>query len=132
MKKILALLIAATVTGCSTITNGSNEELSFSSHEEGTKLYINGQYRGNDYTNITVERGKRHTVIAKKKGCKQSVVTTDYSFQWGKSLVLNVLIDFGIFTIPTDLLTKAAWQTTESHYDVTPICEVNDSVESEI
>lgn len=110
------------VTGCSTITNGTSEQISFSSREEGTKLFIDGKYYGKDHASITAPRGNAHTVVAQKTGCEQTLLTTDYSFQWGKSLFLNVLIDFGIVSIPTDLLTGSAWKTDSSHYEVTPNC----------
>lgn len=122
-KAILILTIPfISLIGCSAITNGSNETISFSSQEEGTKLYVDGAYRGKDFTSITVDRGIEHTVVAKKEGCKTTTLTTDYSFQWGKSLFLNVLIDFGIISIPTDLLSGAAWKTDQANYDVTPNC----------
>jgi hypothetical protein len=128
MKKltICSLLMGSLfVSGCSTITNGSNEQISFSSREEGTKLFVDGKYYGKDHASITVPRGDAHTVVAQKPGCEQTSVTTDYSFQWGKSLFLNVLVDFGIISIPTDLLTGSAWKTDSSHYEVTPNCPVD-------
>ncbi|WP_134648428.1 hypothetical protein [Vibrio diabolicus] len=125
MKKltICSLIMGSLLSsGCSTITNGSNEQISFSSREEGTKLFIDGKYYGKDHASITVPRGEAHTVVAQKTGCEQTSITTDYSFQWGKSLFLNFLIDFGIISIPTDLLTGSAWETDSNHYEVTPNC----------
>ncbi|WP_188014976.1 hypothetical protein [Vibrio harveyi] len=130
MKKLLlcpVIMGSLLTSGCSTVTNGSNEQISFSSREEGTKLFVDGKYHGIDHASITVPRGDTHTVVAQKAGCEQTSLTTDYSFQWGKSLFLNVLIDFGLISIPTDLLTGSAWKTDSSHYEVTPNCPVSEA-----
>ncbi len=121
--KILVVGISSLLmAGCSTIVNGGNEHLTFSSQEEKTKIFVNGQFAGHDAATLQLPRGKKHAVIAKKEGCSTTTLTTDYSFQWGKSLFLNVLIDFGIFSIPMDLATGAAWQSNQLIYEVTPSC----------
>ena len=123
MKKLLLTSCFLTVvSGCSTITNGPKEELSFSSKEEGTKFYINGHYHGENFALVKLPRGKKHDIIAKKDNCQAAKMTTDYHFQWTKSLFLNLFIDYGLVSIPMDLITGSAWESDQSHYDVTPIC----------
>ena len=123
MKKIILPIFLLTLSGCSSITNGSLETITFSSEEIGTRLYVDGSYRGTDFASITADRGNKHTVMAKREGCKPTTLTTDYSYQWGKSLFLNFLIDFGIFSVPIDLLSGSAWKTEQPNYIVTPDCK---------
>ncbi|MGR5422743.1 hypothetical protein [Vibrio alfacsensis] len=119
---VIVGLAALLGSGCSTIVNGGNEQLTFSSQEEKTKLFVNGKFVGNDVATLELPRGEKHAVIAKKDGCTTTTLETDYSFQWGKSLLANVLIDWGIISIPTDLITGAAWESNQSIYEVTPSC----------
>ncbi len=126
--KILAVgMSAILMSGCSTIVNGGNEQLTFSSQEDQTKLFVNGQFVGNDAATLDLPRGKKHAVMAKKEGCSTTTLETDYSFQWGKSLFLNILLDYGIISIPTDLITGAAWESNQSIYEVTPNCPTTNS-----
>ncbi len=123
MKKLVIVGLAALLSsGCSTIVNGGKEQLTFSSPEEETQLYVNGKFVGRESATLELPRGKKHTVVAKKQGCSPTTVETDYSFQWGKSLFLNILIDYGIISIPTDLITGAAWESDQSIYEVIPNC----------
>ncbi len=124
-KIIIVGLAALLSSGCSTIVNGGNEQLTFSSQEEKTQLFVNGKFVGNDVATLELPRGKKHAVIAKKDGCTMTTLETDYSFQWGKSLLANVLIDWGIISIPTDLITGAAWESNQKIYEVTPNCPLS-------
>lgn len=119
----VAMFVITLLSGCSTITNGSTETIAFSSQEEDSKIFVDGKYYGKDQTQVVVDRGEQHTVVAQKKGCKPTTITTDYDFQFGKSLFLNFFIDFGLISIPTDLITGSAWKTQQPHYNVTPQCD---------
>lgn len=125
MKKItfLALTAVLTCSGCATIIKGSSEKITVNSLEEGTVIYVNGAPRGKDNVQIDVKKGKPQTIKASKKGCQDVVVETTESFD--ATSLLGILIDFGILSIPIDLISGAAWKPDPTTYTVSPICGEN-------
>lgn len=123
----LATLAAAIalISGCSTVVNGGNERLSATTTVEGGKIYVNGSFRGTDFAQWTSKRGESHSIIVKKKGCKSSAITTDYHFQFGKSIIANVFIDFGLISLPIDLISGSAWESDQSNWIVNPECDID-------
>ena len=73
-----------------------------------------------DTAYVQVERGKDHTIVAKKEGCLDATAETGWSFD-PRSL-LGVFIDFGIITIPVDFAIGGAMATDPTTYTVSPVC----------
>jgi hypothetical protein len=63
----------------------------------------------------------RVTVKVGKKGCKDTVSPVSNTFD--ATSLLGILIDFGLISIPVDLISGAAWKFNPKMYTVTPICE---------
>lgn len=123
MKFIFTILVFISLTGCASIINGSNDKLTVNSLEEGTVLYIDGVKRGRDDALAQVERGETHTIKATKDGCEDVIIETSDSFD--KISLLGILLDFGIISIPVDLISGSAWKLEPSIYTVSPICPRN-------
>ena len=121
MKKI-ALIVALAIlsTGCSTIIKGTTETISVNSLEKGTVISVDGAPRGVDAASVSLKKGKTHSLRAEKPGC--SSVTTETTETFDPTSLLGILIDFGIFSIPIDLMSGAAWKVEPTTYTLTPIC----------
>jgi|AntRauTorckE6833_2_1112554.scaffolds.fasta_scaffold21476_2 uncharacterized protein YceK len=122
MKKLVAAaILPVLMTGCASIIKGNSDEVTINSLEQGTTLYVNGAARGKDSAFVTLDKGKKHTITAKKDGCSPVTAQTGESFD--PTTLLGIFIDWGIFTIPTDLISGAAWKIQPTSYTVTPICD---------
>jgi hypothetical protein len=52
-------------------------------------------------------------------------VSTETTEVFDATSLLGVLLDAGIISIPTDLISGAAWKVDQTTYTVTPICETH-------
>lgn len=118
---VMAAAVLASMTGCATVMKGSHDTVTVNSLEKGTTIYIDGAPRGLDIAQAQVKRGKTSEIRAAKEGCKDVSVSTTESFD--AVVLLGILIDYGIITIPTDLISGNAWKVSPTAYTVTPICE---------
>jgi len=119
---LLTLATAMTSTGCASILRGTSDTITINSLEPGTIIAVDGIPRGRDQATAEVSRGKKHTIQATKAGCQAIVVETGKKFD--ATSLLGILIDWGIISIPIDLISGAAWKTHPSIYTVTPICDL--------
>jgi hypothetical protein len=90
------------------------------SMEPGTRISIDGTPRGNGNAMAQLKRGEPHRITASKPGCEDAIQFTTDSFD--AISLLGILFDFGIISIPTDLVSGAAWKVQPNIYTVTPVC----------
>ena len=124
MKKIAltaAMASVALMTGCASVIHGTNDMVTVNSLEKGSTIYIDGAPRGIDVAQVQVKRGNVHQVRVEKEGCQPVAMTTTEKFD--PTSLLGVLLDFGVITIPIDLVTGAAWKTEPVIYTVSPLCQ---------
>ncbi|MCE2680787.1 MAG: hypothetical protein LW629_10155 [Burkholderiales bacterium] len=121
MKSKICLVTAAILlSGCSTVIKGTSETVSVNSLEKGTVISVDGSPRGLDTANVSLKKGKPHTLRAEKQGC--GTVTTETTETFDPTSLLGIFIDLGIFTIPIDMMSGAAWKVEPTTYTLTPIC----------
>ncbi|MGL5013960.1 MAG: hypothetical protein ACRC6V_06675 [Bacteroidales bacterium] len=121
MKKILIALSATmAMTGCSTILNGSTENITIRSSDPSHEIYVDGVFSGKGTTGFAAERGTRYVIEAKAKDCAPGIVNTSNSFE--PTTLLGIFIDFGLFSIPIDLISGAAFKPDQKTYFVSPVC----------
>jgi hypothetical protein len=120
MRKVAMMLFGLTLSGCASIFSGNSDEISVNSLEDDSIIYVNGTPRGKDSVLVQVDRGQKHSIVAKKEGCQDSMAETGRSFD-ARSL-LGVFIDFGIISIPVDFAIGGAMATDPTAYTVTPAC----------
>ena len=122
MKKInlftSAILTVAVLlfTSCSSIVNGSKQDVSIRATPADAKIYVNGELTGTGATTIKLARGKSHVVEVKHDGYRTSRITTDKSLTgwfWGN------LICGGIPGGAVDLITGAAYDIDPNNIVVT-------------
>lgn len=122
IRKITGTILLATLaTGCATVIKGTNDDVSINSLEDGTIIYVDGAARGKDTAFVNLAKGEEYIIRAEKEGCKPVTATTGESFD--PTSLLGIFIDFGIITIPIDLISGAAWKIQPTTYTVTPICD---------
>lgn len=125
IRTLVLLLISASAmlsTGCASIIRGTSDTITITSLEEGTVIYVDDIPRGKNQAMAEVARGKTHTIKATKDGCQAIVIETGKKFDM--TSLLGILLDYGIFSIPIDLISGAAWKTYPTIYTVTPICDL--------
>jgi hypothetical protein len=117
--RLLPLAAAALLGGCAAMINGTYDTITINSLEPGTKIFVDGVPRGLDTATLQVRRGDPHVIRAEKPGCDPLVMETGEAFD--SLSLLGVFIDFGLFSIPIDLISGAAWKTQPLMYTVTPM-----------
>ncbi len=118
------ILFFVSTYGCSTVIRGTQDTITVNSLEKGTKIYIDGNPRGMDQAMAQVKRGDIHTIKVEKDGCDTVSIQTGEKFDW--TSLLGCLLDCGIISIPTDLITGAAWKTEPTMYTVSPLCKTSE------
>ena len=126
MKKLIITamcMFSVLMTGCASVIKGTQDTISVNSLEKGTVIYVDGVKRGIDDAMAQVDKGDTHTIKVTKEGCEDIIIQTGESFD--ATTLLGIFIDFGLITIPIDLISGAAWKTSPTLYTVTPMCPVN-------
>ncbi|WP_211828726.1 hypothetical protein [Kistimonas asteriae] len=116
-------MFSVLMTGCASVIKGTQDTISVNSLEKGTVIYVDGVKRGIDDAMAQVDKGDTHTIKVTKEGCEDLIIQTGESFD--ATTLLGIFIDFGLITIPIDLISGAAWKTSPTLYTVTPMCPVN-------
>ncbi|MGL4734910.1 MAG: hypothetical protein ACRCWB_07450 [Enterovibrio sp.] len=91
-----------------------------------SKIYVDGVLIGNDGAMFNAKRGETYTIKAVKSGCEPVTMLTSNSFD--PTTLLGVFIDFGLLSIPIDLISGSAWKPASKIITINPIC--NDTIES--
>lgn len=123
MKKNVLLTCVVSVgllSGCASVIRGTSDTVTVNSLEKGTTIYVNGAPRGLDVAQVQVKRGNPHQIRVEKEGCQPISETTTEKFD--ATSLLGIFLDFGLITIPIDLISGAAWKVEPNTYTVTPIC----------
>lgn len=105
---ILAVLLcfAVVLSGCCTIMSGSTQRVKVSSEPSGAKV------AADDGTTIvtpgafTLVRKETHTLVAELPGYEPQ--TQQFVKKLNNWIFANILIDFGIISVPIDFLTGSA------------------------
>lgn len=116
----LSALITVFSTGCSTLIHGTSDTVTINSTEDETTIYVNSAPRGKNAATVDLKRGEDYVIRTSKKGCQD--VMTPVTATFDPTSLLGILIDFGIITIPIDLISGAAWKFSPRTYTLTPIC----------
>ncbi|MBT9496558.1 MAG: PEGA domain-containing protein [Zoogloea oleivorans] len=121
-KKLVSALIATSLalSGCASIIKGNSDNITVNSLEKGSVIYVDGAARGVDTAMVNIKKGKPHTLRVEKEGCK--AVTGESGEAFEPVSLLGILLDFGILTIPIDMISGAAWKVDPTTYTMTPIC----------
>lgn len=123
MKKLCAVGAIVGVLylqGCASIIHGTSDTVTVNSLEKGSTIYVDGAPRGIDVAQVQVKRGNPHQLRVEKDGCQ--AVSAETVEKFDSVSLLGIFLDFGIITIPIDLVSGAAWKTEPNTYTVSPLC----------
>ena len=121
MRSIILMIIVFVTTGCASINKGNYDTIMINSLEKGTTIYVDGAPRGIDNAAVNVKKGKPHALRVEKDGC--TAVSGDSGESFDPTTLLGFLVDFGLVSIPIDLISGAAWRIEPTTYTLTPICK---------
>lgn len=122
MKKTLTIAVISSMllTGCAGIMSGGEDRLTIATSTSDAKIYVDGRYLGDGRISTSINRGEPAELRIEKEGCATVYATTgDKLDGW---VFANILIDFGVVSIPIDLITGNAWKLDQSEYLLVPEC----------
>ncbi|MDR1259804.1 MAG: PEGA domain-containing protein [Endomicrobium sp.] len=101
-------IIGFSFSSCALIFNGTRQSVSVKSMTQGSKIYIDGNYEGNDCVSMKLKRDRNHSVIIKKEGYQTEAMNIDSHVQPGW-VAYGVLNNFALIT---DAVT-GAWNSLD-------------------
>lgn len=113
MKKIttstLCLLLASLMlfSSCSTIIQGSRQQVTIQSLTKDSKIYVDGEEKGKDNAMIRLKRNRNHAIAIKKDGYETKIINLEKQTQAGYIVAdaLLGLTGFGLAWIIVDAAT---------------------------
>jgi len=116
---MLSALLVFSSASCASIFSGGRDTITVNSMEPGTNIFVDGALRGKDNASVDVKRGNKHVIRVEKEGFQTITAETGESLDG--LMFLGIFIDFGIISIPIDLISGAAWKADPTMYTVTPL-----------
>ena len=104
---LILFMCILSFSSCALLFNGTTQAVSINSMTSGSKIYVNGNYEGDESIRVKLKRKDNHTVMVKKENCNTQTVNigTDVQVGW---IVFNAL--FNWFAFLTDAPT-GAWNS---------------------
>ncbi len=114
----LGLITAFFISGCASITNGSQQQVTVKTGKN-TEIYINGRYAGKGYSSKKLARDQTHKIELTLGDCKKTFIT---EARFNKMSLMGLFIDAGLFSIPVDFMSGAAWSIYPNNIQAQPQC----------
>jgi PEGA domain len=113
MKKIttttVCLLLASVMlfSSCSTIIQGSRQQVTIQSLTKDSKIYVDGDDKGKDNASVRLKRNRNHAIAIKKEGYETKIINIEKHTQAGYVVadVLLALTGYGLAWIIVDAAT---------------------------
>ena len=108
MKRVMYLLSLAMFVcpGCATIISGNQQEVAITSIPRGATVTCDNGNIINTPGSVVLSTKKAHTLVASYPGCEpQQISLVKKMNNW---IFADIIWDFGIITIPIDLISGAA------------------------
>lgn len=119
-RPLLTVLVLSSLflTGCASITNGSQQEVTIKTGKT-TEIYIDGRYAGKGYSRKKLARDQTHVISLSLGECKRTITT---EAQFNKMTLMGLLLDMGLISIPVDFMNGAAWNIYPNKIEAQAIC----------
>lgn len=105
----LCLLLASVMvfSSCSTIIQGSRQQITIQSLTKDSKIYVDGEDKGKDNAQVRLKRNRNHAIAIKKEGYETKIVNLEKRTQAGYIVAdaLLGLTGFGLAWIIVDAAT---------------------------
>lgn len=116
-----ALITATTLSGCAGIMSSGSDRVTINTGTADAKIYVDGKYQGEGRLRTDLERGDTYEIRIEKEGC--ATLYTETGDKLDNWFWANILIDWGIFSMPIDLISGNAWKADRSEYILIPECD---------
>jgi hypothetical protein len=105
----LCLLLASVIlfSSCSTIIQGSRQQIQIQSLTKDAKIYVDGEDKGKDNAQVRLKRNRNHAIAIKKDGYETKIINLEKRTQAGYIVAdaLLGLTGFGLAWIIVDAAT---------------------------
>jgi PEGA domain len=105
----LCLLLASVIlfSSCSTIIQGSRQQITIQSLTKDSKIYVDGEDKGKDNASVRLKRNRNHAIAIKKDGYETKIINLEKRTQAGYIVAdaLLGLTGFGLAWIIVDAAT---------------------------
>lgn len=114
----VALFSTILLSGCSSMFNGTSQQVGIRSNVDDAKLYVNERYIGKGNGVTTFKKSKNYVIVARKEGC------TDASQLATKSFDATTLLGiYPLVPIIIDGITGAWQEFDQTSYVIDPQCD---------
>jgi len=105
----VCLLLASVMlfSSCSTILQGSRQQVTIQSLTKDSKIYVDGDDKGKDNASVRLKRNRNHAIAIKKEGYETKIINIEKHTQAGYVVadVLLALTGYGLAWIIVDAAT---------------------------
>ena len=105
----VCLLLASVMlfSSCSTIFQGSRQQVTIQSLTKDSKIYVDGDDKGKDNASVRLKRNRNHAIAIKKDGYETKIINIEKHTQAGYVVadVLLALTGYGLAWIIVDAAT---------------------------
>jgi hypothetical protein len=105
----LCILLASVIlfSSCSTIIQGSRQQIQIQSLTKDAKIYVDGEDKGKDNAQVRLKRNRNHAIAIKKDGYETKIINLEKRTQAGYIVAdaLLGLTGFGLAWIIVDAAT---------------------------
>lgn len=105
----LCLLLASVMlfSSCSTIIQGSRQQISISTLTKDSKIFVDGEDKGKDNALVRLKRNRNHAIAIRKEGYETKIINLEKHTQAGYIVAdaLLGLTGFGLAWIIVDAAT---------------------------
>ncbi len=94
-------------SSCSTIIQGSRQQVTIQSLTKDSKIYVDGDDKGKDNASVRLKRNRNHAIAIKKEGYETKIINIEKHTQAGYVVadVLLALTGYGLAWIIVDAAT---------------------------
>lgn len=117
---VVGVLMAFSFSSCALMFNGTTKSISVKSQTPDAKIYIDGEYVGQENVQQSLSRKTGHTIMVKKEGCKTQTLNVISKVQVGW-IAFDAFVNW--FAFLTDAPTGAWKSFDKSVYVVELECE---------
>ena len=116
---VIITMLAFTVclTSCATIVRGTSQDVSFDSTPQGAEIVLNDKVLGVTPATVSVPKGDNTSIVLRKDGLKDRIITLETEQEWTWTLVGNCL-SWGTTGTTTDVATGAHIEYSPNNYHV--------------
>lgn len=121
--KLIVAAMVALVSGCSTVVNGINDEITVNTKHNDATVIVNGQVMGEGSTEAEIRKSSDSiSVVVAKDGCDDGHFVINKQMD-GTTLFNLIPLPAALFLIPGDMMTGAFYKPAIDSIYLNPVCK---------